>query len=93
MLRFALVIVLLCVATAGRSQAAEAGTPTTVCATCHGQAGEGNQALGAPRLAGQDASYLERQIRNFMQAGKACLPPGRQGGCHDARGRQRPLRS
>ena len=35
------------------------------CAACHGAAGEGNQALGAPPLAGQDAAYLARQLHNF----------------------------
>ena len=35
------------------------------CAGCHGVAGEGNQALGAPPLAGQDAAYLARQLHNF----------------------------
>lgn len=35
------------------------------CAACHGAAGEGQQALGAPPLAGQDAAYLARQLHNF----------------------------
>ncbi len=35
------------------------------CAACHGAAGEGKQALGAPPLAGQDAAYLARQLHNF----------------------------
>lgn len=36
-----------------------------VCAGCHGFVGEGNELVGAPRLAGLEASYLERQIENF----------------------------
>lgn len=35
------------------------------CATCHGAAGEGNPALKAPALAGQLASYTERQLQHF----------------------------
>ena len=35
------------------------------CASCHGSNGEGNQRLGAPRLAGQPGWYLERQLRNW----------------------------
>ncbi|MBF7729804.1 cytochrome c4 [Pseudomonas sp. N040] len=35
------------------------------CASCHGAQGQGNQALGAPPLAGQDAAYLARQLSNF----------------------------
>ena len=36
-----------------------------VCAACHGQQGEGLQALNAPKLAGQNAQYLKRQILHF----------------------------
>lgn len=35
------------------------------CAACHGAKGEGNTALNAPAIAGQDAVYIERQLRNF----------------------------
>lgn len=37
------------------------------CASCHGQNGEGNQALNAPKLAGQQAWYVERQLNYFKQ--------------------------
>ena len=36
-----------------------------VCASCHGAQGEGNQALTAPKLAGQPAWYTERQLNYF----------------------------
>ena len=36
-----------------------------ICKTCHGQQGEGQQALNAPALAGQFDWYLERQLQNF----------------------------
>ncbi|MFT4518281.1 MAG: cytochrome c553 [Halioglobus sp.] len=42
------------------------------CIACHGAAGEGSVPLGAPALAGQDASYLQRQLENFKE--------GRRGG-------------
>ncbi len=35
------------------------------CSACHGQAGEGNAAIGAPNIAGADAWYLARQLGNF----------------------------
>lgn len=35
------------------------------CAACHGNKGEGNPTLSAPAIAGQDAAYLDRQLRNF----------------------------
>ena len=35
------------------------------CAVCHGGSGEGNEARSAPRLAGLDADYIERQLDLF----------------------------
>lgn len=35
------------------------------CAACHGQGGEGNQALNAPKLAGLQSWYVERQLNYF----------------------------
>ncbi|MBA2965406.1 MULTISPECIES: c-type cytochrome [Ramlibacter] len=35
------------------------------CAACHGAGGEGNLAMNAPKLGGQGAWYLERQLRQF----------------------------
>jgi len=36
-----------------------------VCQACHGANGMGNKALNAPRIAGQEPWYLERQLKNF----------------------------
>lgn len=36
-----------------------------LCASCHGFRGEGNQLVNAPRLAGQEDWYLQRQLENF----------------------------
>jgi cytochrome c oxidase subunit II len=36
-----------------------------VCASCHGQSGEGNEALNAPRLAGMSSWYIENQIFKY----------------------------
>ena len=47
----------------------------TVCAACHGQAGEGNVALNAPRLAGQEPWYLGRQLAAY-RAGHRGTAPG-----------------
>ena len=48
----------------GNAQAGAANY--AVCAACHGQQGEGLQALNAPRLTGLDASYIRRQISNYQ---------------------------
>jgi cytochrome c oxidase subunit 2 len=37
----------------------------TTCGACHGAQAQGNHALQAPRLAGQDDWYLKRQLENF----------------------------
>jgi cytochrome c oxidase subunit 2 len=42
------------------------------CMACHGESGLGNLQLNAPKLAGQGAWYLSRQLENFKQ--------GRRGG-------------
>ncbi len=44
------------------------------CATCHGAAAEGNEALGAPALAGQNDWYMVTQIRNFLAGYRGVHP-------------------
>lgn len=41
-----------------------------VCAACHGVNGEGNVALNSPKLAGQGAWYLERQLNLFKSGAR-----------------------
>lgn len=36
-----------------------------VCVSCHGTNGAGNKALNAPRIAGQQAWYVKRQLAAF----------------------------
>lgn len=36
-----------------------------VCAACHGSQGEGNVALNAPKLSGQNPRYLKEQLRKY----------------------------
>jgi cytochrome c oxidase subunit 2 len=56
------VLLLLCSAGAF---AAEGDALFAPCIACHGKKAEGNSALNAPAIAGQDAAYLERQLHNF----------------------------
>ncbi len=52
-----------------------------LCATCHGSKGEGNQALNAPRLAGQEPWYIERQLKLYRDGARGTQPgdmPGMQ---------------
>ena len=51
------------------------------CATCHGAAAQGNEAMGAPQLAGQNDWYLQTQLRNFkagFRGNEAADAPGNQ---------------
>jgi cytochrome c oxidase subunit 2 len=41
-----------------------------LCAACHGAQGEGNRLMNAPKLSGQGAWYLERQLRQFKQGAR-----------------------
>lgn len=45
--------------------AAAGKTLYATCAACHGQQAEGNEALHAPKLTGQEDWYLTRQVQNF----------------------------
>ena len=61
--------------------AADGNTLFATCAACHGSRGEGKPALDAPAIAGQEATYLERQLRNFRSARRGTHPsdlPGAQ---------------
>ena len=49
------------------------------CAVCHGRSGEGNDALGAPRLAGQASWYTARQLRRFISGVRGSHPDDTSG--------------
>ncbi len=51
----------------------------TLCASCHGAQGEGNPALNAPRLAGQPAWYLERQLHYYQDGVRGSHPQDQYG--------------
>ncbi len=49
-------------------------TAYAVCASCHGQQGEGNRQLNAPKLAGQEDWYLRRQLEYFKSGVRGTGP-------------------
>ena len=49
------------------------------CAACHGAQGMGNEALGAPQLAGQNDWYLVTQLKNFKAGYRGTHPEDRYG--------------
>lgn len=44
------------------------------CALCHGSKGQGSDSLNAPKLAGQQAWYVERQLKNFIKGIRGTNP-------------------
>lgn len=67
-----------CVATATSTMAAplvgdakNGSTVATACQACHGAQGEGIYAAGFPRLAGQTAVYLEKQLNDYASGSRA----------------------
>ena len=44
------------------------------CAVCHGRAAEGNDVVGAPRLAGQAGWYTARQLHRFIAGVRGSHP-------------------
>ena len=44
------------------------------CASCHGANGEGNQALNAPAIAGQEEWYRTRQVKNYQDGIRGTHP-------------------
>ena len=49
------------------------------CAVCHGRSGAGNDALGAPRLAGQAGWYTARQLHKFIDGVRGSHPDDASG--------------
>ena len=45
-----------------------------VCAACHGQKGEGNVAMNAPKLAGQEGWYIARQLAAYRDGLRGTAP-------------------
>jgi cytochrome c553 len=77
-----LALILLCCALLTLSAARaneEAKTKYQSCVACHGDAGQGNAALGAPALAGQGAAYLQRQLQHFKAGVRGADPRDTQG--------------
>lgn len=56
------VLLLIC---SSAALAADGDKLFAACVACHGSKAEGNVTLNAPAIAGQDAAYLDRQLRNF----------------------------
>lgn len=65
--------------TPGRTTANGRNYFNAVCGACHGSGGEGNPALGAPRLAGLPEAYLARQFAAFQSGQRGYQPDDRYG--------------
>jgi cytochrome c553 len=49
------------------------------CGACHGDNGDGNKDLGAPRIAGVDDWYLATELRKFRSGVRGANPKDREG--------------
>ena len=47
----------------------------TMCGACHGATGQGNQAMNAPRLAGQEAWYVISSLKRFKSGARGASDP------------------
>ena len=64
----------------GKANLANGSTQyNALCSACHAANGKGNQALGAPRLAGTDQVYLARQYGNFRKGLRGSHPADKLG--------------
>lgn len=45
-----------------------------VCTACHGPLGQGNQAMNAPKLAGQESWYIIKQMQLFQNDARGTAP-------------------
>ncbi len=70
----ALVFVLLSPFCVAAGDVAQGKAAFVVCTACHGQSGEGNMAMNAPRLAGQEGWYLVRQLEAYRLGHRGTKP-------------------
>jgi cytochrome c oxidase subunit 2 len=47
---------------------------SSTCIACHGSKGEGNANIGAPNIAGMDATYVQRQLTHFSSGVRGGSP-------------------
>lgn len=79
---FKVVISALLVFGSALSMAAEEGREPyndRYCTTCHGTDGQGNEGVQAPRLAGMESWYLQRQLENFRAGIRGTHPQDIEG--------------
>jgi cytochrome c553 len=66
----ALAVVLLLASAAWGAEGAREAYDEFYCTTCHGAQGRGNIAVAAPKLAGMEPWYLERQLLKFRRGSR-----------------------
>ena len=74
MIKFGFVFMLLLTRSAFAADSGQGEALYGPCVACHGADGAGNAALNSPALAGQDAAYLERQLRHFQNGVRGADP-------------------
>jgi cytochrome c553 len=64
----------LFVGTVSANEVERAKEINSICATCHGEYGQGGKKGEYPRLAGQRASYLAEQLRSYRERRRINIP-------------------
>lgn len=72
--RFVLWVILALAGVVSAQSHAEPPASYATCVACHGKDGGGNPALGSPALAGQQAAYLARQLKQFRDGERGAGP-------------------
>jgi cytochrome c oxidase subunit 2 len=63
-----------CLSAQAEGDPAKGKTHFVTCLACHGENGEGNKELNAPRIGGMEAWYVSRQIQNFRSGSRGSDP-------------------
>src|SRR3954469_23022114 len=77
-MRLSVAMLVICVASPlsgwsqdkGGSTAPQPPAAVAQCTACHGNLGEGNATMNAPRIAGQSTEYLRRQLDSYASGAR-----------------------
>ncbi len=69
-----LLLLALLVGTVSANEVERAKEINSICATCHGEYGQGGKRGEYPRLAGQRAAYLAEQLRSYRERRRINIP-------------------
>ncbi len=72
---FIVTLTFICSMNVYAGDAAAGKTAYATCGACHGMNGEGNKAMNAPKLAGQDIWYIVSSLKRFKSGARGTGDP------------------